>query len=179
MTGSLNLLDAVIIVIGFLSIFLGIIKGFVRELLSLAFFILAVILAFLFYQDMGNILAKYIKDKDVSHFAGFTIVFTIVMIVGAIVTYFVKKVFVIGPMKPIDRILGGTFGLVRGVAIAGVIVFGLIAFPIDDRLIKESQLSPYVTKTIRVFYNLLPEKYKEKINFIDKSKSKNDRQKNN
>jgi membrane protein required for colicin V production len=179
MINQLNILDIIIIVILFLSIAFGLIKGLVRELLSMAFFIIAVILSFLFYHDLGNLLSKSIGDKEVSNFTGFIVIFTVVLIIGSIVTYFVKKVFVIGPLKPIDRILGGVFGFLRGILISGVIVFGLIAFPVNDKLILNSQLSPYVMKTINVFYNLLPGKYQEKLKFIKTKQTKqNDRQEN-
>jgi membrane protein required for colicin V production len=176
MANPLNVLDVIIIIVLFMSIFFGIIKGLVRELLSLAFFAIAVVLAFLFYNDVGTMLLKYISDKEVAKFTGFIVIFTTVLIIGSIVTYYVKKVFVVGPLKPIDRILGGVFGLIRGILISGVIVFGLIAFPVNDKLVLKSQLSPYVMKTIDVFYNLLPGKYQEKIKFI--KTGKNERQKN-
>jgi membrane protein required for colicin V production len=176
MANPLNVLDVIIIIVLFMSIFFGILKGLVRELLSLAFFAIAVALAFLFYNDVGTMLLKYISDKEVAKFTGFIVIFTTVLIIGSIVTYYVKKVFVVGPLKPIDRILGGVFGLLRGILISGVIVFGLIAFPVNDKLVLKSQLSPYVMKTIDVFYKLLPGKYQEKIKFI--KMNKNERQKN-
>ncbi len=176
MSGSLNLLDVFFFVIILGSIILGIIKGFIRELFSLAFFIIAVILSFLFYADLGDVFVKHIKNRDVANFAAFAAIFVVVLIVGSLVTYSLKKLFVIGPLKSIDRILGGAFGLVRGILICGIFIFGLIVFPIHDKLVKESQVCPYIMKTVDVFLNLLPENFREKIDiFYQGNGQKNNR----
>jgi len=164
-----NILDIILIIILALSILFGILKGFIRELFSLAFFIIAVVLSFLFYYEVGDMYMSGLKNRDVSNFAGFITIFVLVLIVGAVVTYFVKKIFTIGPLKAIDMILGGLFGLLRGILITSIIVFALIVFPVNDNLIVKSQLSPYVIKSIEVFVHFLPAEYKEKIGIIKKS----------
>ena len=174
MITSFNLLDIIILMILFLSVMLGIIKGFIRELFSLAFFIIASVLSFLFYREVGSLFMKHVKSKDVSNFIGFITIFVVVLIVGSFVTYFLKKILTIGPLKSVDKILGGVFGLIRGILISAIIVFALISFPVNDNLILKSQLSPHVMKAIDVFFDLLPIQFKEKINVI-KTKEKNDR----
>jgi len=163
MIGALNILDIVIIFILLVSILFGILKGFIRELFSLAFFIVAVVLSFLFYHDMGNMFVPHLKNRDVANFAGFITIFTLVLVIGAVVTYFIKKIFTLGPLKTIDIILGGVFGLLRGILISSVILFALLAFPVDNRLVLKSQLSPYLMKTIEVCLGFLPGEYKEKV----------------
>lgn len=165
----MNILDIILLIILGVSILLGILKGFIRELFSLAFFIIAVVLAFLFYYDVGGIYMSGFKNRDVSNFAGFITIFVVVLIIGAVVTYLVKKIFTIGPLKAIDMILGGLFGLLRGILILSIIVFALIVFPVNDNLVLNSKLSPYVMKSIEVFIHFLPAKYQEKIEIIKKS----------
>lgn len=157
----MNLLDGLFLVLILVSVLMGVIKGFIRELLSLAF-IIAVVLAFLFYHDVGTLLMKNIESRNVANFAGFTAVFAGVLIVGSVVTFLVKKAFNIGPLKGIDRILGSVFGLLRGMLICGIILFGLIVFPVDDNLVTDSRLSPFVLDTLQIFYKLLPGKLRKK-----------------
>lgn len=161
MTGSLNFLDILFLTIVILSTLFGVLKGFIRELFSLAFFIIALILSFLYYSDVGTIYSKHLSE-NIANFAGFVTVFVIVLVVGTLVTYFIKKMFVLGPLKTIDRIFGGVFGLVRGILIAALIVFIMIAFQINDDLVRKSRLSPYVLETIKSVFKLTPEKFKEK-----------------
>ncbi|MGD2088355.1 MAG: CvpA family protein [Candidatus Aminicenantes bacterium] len=165
----MNILDIILVIILALSILFGILKGFIRELFSLVFFIIGMVLSFLFYYEVGSIYMSGLKNRDVSNFAGFITIFVLVLIVGAVVTYMVKKIFTIGPLKTIDMILGGLFGVLRGILIASIIVFALIVFPVNDGLIVKSQLSPYVIKSIEVFIHFLPAKYQEKIEIIKKS----------
>jgi membrane protein required for colicin V production len=157
----------VFLIIVVFSVLFGILKGFVRELFSLAFFILAVILSFLYYFEVGNIFLSYIKNRDIANFVGFLLVFVIVLIAGALVTYFMKKIFVVGPLKSIDRILGGVFGMVRGILVSAIILLGLIVFPVNDNLILKSQFSPYILTTVKVVLNLFPEKIKVKFKFFE------------
>lgn len=149
-----------------ISVIFGIIKGFVRELLSLAFFILAVFLSFLFYSEVGELYIGSLKDRQVANFAAFLTIFVVVLIIGTIVTYMAKKIFTIGPLKGIDMILGGVFGFVRGLLIVCVIVFALVRFTVNDNLIIHSRLSPYVMKAIDVFFDFVPEKYKGYLDMI-------------
>lgn len=175
MNTGLNLLDVIFLILIFLSILLGTFKGFIRELFSLAFFIIAVVLSFLFYDEIGSIFNNHFENRDVSNFMGFILIFVVVLIVGTLVTYFIKKTILIEPLKSIDRILGGVFGLFRGILISAVLVFGLVLFPVKEDVVKRSKLSPYVLKAIEVFYNFLPEKIKKKLKLVNY----NGRQKNN
>ena len=169
MIGMLNFLDLILILILFLSILFGILKGFIRELFSLAFFIIGVVLSFLFYYEVGELFLPQLKNREVSNFAGFITIFVVVSIVGSLVTYLIKKLFTLGPLKNIDMILGGVFGLLRGILIVSIIVFALIVFPVNDKLVTKSRLSPYVLTTIEVFVHFLPAKYQDKIQSIKTS----------
>lgn len=165
-SASLNILDVVFLIVVFFSILLGVIKGFVRELFSLVFLVVATAFAFLFYYEAGTFFMKYLENRQISNVAGFITIFVIILIVGAVVTYFLKKILTVGPLKSVDRILGGVFGLIRGILISGIIVFGLAVLPVKDDLMMKSRLSPYVIHSIDIFIKLLPENLRKKIDFI-------------
>jgi membrane protein required for colicin V production len=171
---NLNILDIVFLVVIISSVIFGILKGFIRELFSLVFFIIAVVLSFLYYFEAGNVFLKQIKNRDVANFVGFLLIFLSVLLVGSLVTYIIKKIFVIGPMKSIDRILGSAFGLLRGILISAILVFGLISFPVDSHLVTESRISPFLINTIEIFFDVFPQKFKEKFKYY----KDHDRQKN-
>ena len=174
---DLNILDIVFIIIIFLSIFLGILKGFIRELFSLVFLIIAAVLSFLYYSEIGGILVKYIKNKNISKFIGFVLIFVIVLIIGSVVTFLLKKIFVLGPLKSIDKILGGVFGLIRGILISCVIVFGLIASKVDSKLCINSKLFPFFKETIDFTFNLVPDESENKKDVTKQHKKENKEQK--
>jgi membrane protein required for colicin V production len=183
MIKSLNILDIVFLVVVFFSILLGVIKGFIRELFSLVFLVIAVAVSFLFYYEAGTFLMKYLDNRELSNFVGFISIFVLILVIGAVVTYFLKKILTVGPLKSVDRILGGVFGLLRGILISGIIVFGLILFPIDGNLLGKSRLSPYVTSSIDFFLKLLPDNIRKRLDFFNSKtqmgKDSHDRKKNN
>ncbi len=180
---GLNVLDIVFLSIVGISVLLGIIKGFIRELFSLFFLIIGGVLAFLFYNDVGSLLMKLLKNRAAANFAGFIVIFAGVLIVGAIITYAIKKIFSFGPLKAVDRILGGGFGLVRGILITAIFVLMFLAFPIHDDLLSKSKLAPYLVDTIRVVMKWFPESVSQKMKFIDRvdinKGRKHDRRENN
>ena len=172
---NLNFLDIVFLIIIVSSTIFGMLKGFIRELFSLVFFIIAVVLSFLYYFEAGNIFLKQIKNRDVANFVGFLLIFVSVLLVGSLVTHVIKKIFIIGPMKSIDRILGSAFGLLRGILISAILVLGLISFPVDSRLVTESKISPFLLNTIEIFFDVFPQKFKQKFEIF----KDHDRQENN
>lgn len=161
MIAGLNLLDFILLAILCISILFGIFKGFIRELLSLAFFIIAVVLSFLFYQEIGSFFMKGLKNREMANFVAFISIFVVVLIIGAIVTFFSKKAFTFGPLKAIDKILGGVFGLVRGILVGAIIIYALVKFPVNNHLLHQSRLAPYGIKTIELISQLLPTSYQK------------------
>jgi membrane protein required for colicin V production len=178
MSSGLNMLDIVFFIVVSLSILFGVLRGFIRELFSVVFLIIAVVLSFLFYRDAGHLFMKCIDNRDISNFAGFLSIFVIVLIIGSLVTYCMKKILIHGPLKSVDRILGGVFGLVRGILISGIIVFALIAFSIDNNLLLKSKIAPYLKSSIEIFLKLLPDNVRDKFNLFYKGTNNHDRQKN-
>lgn len=160
---DLNWLDGIFIAIIFISAMFGIIKGLVRELLSLAFFVIAVMLSFLFFRDLGSRLQSTIRNPEIANIVAFGIIFIAVLIVGAIVTWTARKIFSVGPLKAMDRILGGAFGLIRGTLIAGIIVFLLVVFPVNEKITRESTLSPYLLYTFNMVLKAVPGDYRDQI----------------
>jgi membrane protein required for colicin V production len=66
-----------------------------------------------------------------------------------------------GPLKFLNHIFGGALGLLKGVLICGVIVLGLLVFPVKKEALKESQISPYCLKVAEAMYYLIPQSLKQ------------------
>ena len=159
-----NLLDIIFIGITFISILIGILRGFIKELLSIIFLILAVVLSILFYKEAGLIFNSFINNPEVANFTGFIAVFIGTLISGSLITFFLRKVIVIGPLKFIDRLLGALFGFVRSALICSIILFGILAFPGDKKkIVSDSQFAPEVYKVIKVIMGYIPENFKKSV----------------
>ena len=159
-----NLLDVIFIIITFLSILIGILRGFVKEILSIIFLILAVVLSILYYKNAGDILKGYINNTEVANFMGFISIFIIILVAGALLTFFLKKIIVIGPIKSVDRLLGAFFGFLRSAMICAILLFGILAFPGDNKgIVSNSRFAPEVFKVIKVIMGFIPENFKKNL----------------
>ncbi|MEN8154672.1 MAG: CvpA family protein [Acidobacteriota bacterium] len=153
---DLSFLDLVFILIVLLSVILGIVRGFMKELFSMIFLVLSVILSIVFYTEAGEIFIGMFKDRSIANFMGFISIFAVVLIIGSIITYSLKKMIIIGPLRSVDRILGMVFGLFRGILIVSILLFGLVAFSVKDEVIEKSKFAPFLLKTINVVLDFIP-----------------------
>lgn len=161
-----NILDLTFITITVFSIIIGIIRGFIKEVLSLVFLILSIIIALLFYSNIGGLFREFLKNRNLANIAAFITIFTLMMIGGYIFTYLIKKIIVIGPVKSIDRLLGAVFGLLRGVILSAVLLFGIVYMPIKKELIINSKISPHLYDLVKFVKGYLPDDLKSLISKI-------------
>ncbi|NND82489.1 MAG: CvpA family protein [Gammaproteobacteria bacterium] len=120
----MTLVDLIIAVIFVISIIVGLMRGFIREALSIASWILALWLALTFSTAAGEFIANYvtIPAEGFRTGAGFALVFIGSLFLFSIVSYLLTKFLVNAAIKGTDRVLGIGFGVVR----AGAIVVALI-----------------------------------------------------
>jgi len=111
--------DWIIAAIFVVSILVGIFRGFIKESLSLISWILAIWLAFNFCTQAGEFIHQYINipAPKFREWAGFALVFIATLFLFSVITYIITKLFVRGPIKGVDRVLGLGFGALRGAAI--------------------------------------------------------------
>lgn len=121
---------AVIAIIG-ISILLSIIHGLVREILSLASWVVAFVLAQLFAGEAAAMLPAALEHPALRMLAGFLCVFFAVLIVMTLLAIAISGLIKTAGLGFADRAMGAVFGLVRGVAIVmiAVLVAGLTALP--------------------------------------------------
>src|SRR5437867_3121921 len=81
--------DWCLLVLGILSVVLGILRGFFREVATLAVWALALVIAMALGDSLAEYLKTYISVPSVRTAAGYAILFLGVLILGAIVTHFI------------------------------------------------------------------------------------------
>jgi membrane protein required for colicin V production len=166
MSGSLNILDMLFIVIFFFSVLFGIIRGLVHELLFLGFLIAALVIAFVYYKDMGLLLSGLVKKRDLADLAGFLMLLLLVAAAGSLITHLLGKYLIIGPLKILDRMLGAGFGLLRATLLAGIVIYSFMAFPLNNELLEKSQLAPYLISAMVTGMKILPPALREKFKVL-------------
>ncbi len=110
-------LDLVFLAVLVLSLTLGAWRGLVYEVLSVASWIAAFVAAQWFAPVVAQRLPLGSSGDGVRYLAGFLVVFIAVVFTGGLVAWLVKKLVQAVGLRPIDRVLGAAFGLVRGVVL--------------------------------------------------------------
>jgi len=117
-----NWVDLTIIGIIAVSTIISLLRGFVREAMSLVTWILAAWLAFVFADDVGAIFGNYIQKESWQVIVGFLLIFITILIVGGLANYLLSGVVSKTGLSSTDRIVGIVFGFVRGVFLVSVLV---------------------------------------------------------
>jgi membrane protein required for colicin V production len=125
--------DYAILAIIAVSATIGLFRGFFREALGLATWVLAFWLAFRLAEFGGGLLAEWVSVRSVRLAIAFGTVFVLVLMVGAVANFLIGKLIVQTGFAGTDRILGGVFGVLRGIAILVLLVLlaGLTPVPGD------------------------------------------------
>ena len=111
---------------------LGFVRGFIREAISLLTWLVALWVAW-HYADLVNPwLGGALAEPGVREWAGRAIMLFLVLLIGALVGaiagYFAHRA---AGLAGVDRLVGTTFGLLRGIVIIGLIVIGGRAVHLD------------------------------------------------
>jgi len=146
---------AIMAVLG-LSCLVSLIRGFVREALSLVTWGCAFYVASHYYADLSVWFTGF-EDERVRNGIAIAALFIVTLIVGAIVNYVIGQLVEKTGLSGTDRVLGICFGALRGVLIIAAILFFLDTFTgmakSDDWL--HSQFIPYFSPVIRWFFEYL------------------------
>lgn len=136
--------DYLIIGIIALSALISLVRGFVREAFSLAAWIAAFWIGWVFFRDFATRLEPWIEVPSIRLAAAFLILMVVTLVVGALVSYLVCKLVDRTGISGTDRLIGMLFGAARGALLVGILVLlaGLTAFPADPWW-RASQLIPH------------------------------------
>ncbi len=125
---AFNWVDYILLGIFFISILGGLMRGGVREVMSLITWIAAFIIAGKFTKPLASAFAgsEASVNGDVSVFAlgiSFCALFFGTIIVGSLIGYFANRVVEGAGVSIFNRFLGGIFGFARGYLVNLLVVF--------------------------------------------------------
>lgn len=154
--------DWVIVAAIVLSIVLAAAQGFFIELFSLAGVMVGYLLASWEYPVVAARLT-FINPAWAANIVAFFIVFVAVAFlagtIGRIASWGLRSV----GLRWVDRVLGGAFGLVRGLLVITVVVMATAAFAPQSRWLGNSQIAPYFLVAGRAASWLAPAEVRNKV----------------
>ena len=127
----MTVVDIVVIFVIFLSALFSLLRGFVKEAISLATWIVAIWLAATFAPQLADALPSNIESEAVRQAIGFGVLFVLTLMVGALVNMLVSQVVKKTGLSGADRIFGVVFGVLRGglIIIVFVVIGGMTPLP--------------------------------------------------
>jgi membrane protein required for colicin V production len=121
----ITLLDGILVGFTLVSAMLAMVRGFSREVLSIASWVAAAVAAYLFYPAVLPYVAPYIDNEKLAMGAAAGIVFIVALIVVTIITMKIADFIIDSRVGALDRTLGFLYGAARGVLVVAV---GLLFF---------------------------------------------------
>jgi len=118
-------IDWVILAVLAISSLISLKRGFVKEALSLASWIIAFLVARLFSGNLATLLEGSIDTNSLRWIVSFAILFAGTLVIGAMINHLLVEVVRLTGLGGTDRIFGMVFGFVRGLLILVAAVYGL------------------------------------------------------
>ncbi len=130
----MTVVDVVVIVVICLSALFSLMRGFIKEAISLATWIIAIWLAATFAPKLAAVLPAGIESEAVRQAVGFGVLFILSLMVGSLVNVLVSQVVKKTGLSGADRVFGVAFGVLRGglIIIVFVVIGGMTPLPEDD-----------------------------------------------
>lgn len=158
----LQWVDVAIIAVISLSVMTGLFRGFVKELVALCVWILAIWLGFNYSQSLDPWLSSYIEDKSIRTAFGFIIILFGTLLVGGIINAFLSFILKRAGLSGTDRTLGMVFGFLRGVFIVALLMVAvkMTSLPYQEYS-QKSKLYARFDPVVDLIYSHLPEFIKQ------------------
>src|SRR6188472_207460 len=128
----ITLLDLILLVVMLISALLAMVRGFMREVLSIASWAAAAILTLYAYPKLKPIVLQYFSNEIVASAICIGGVFLGTLLIVSIVTIKISDTILDSRVGALDRTLGFLFGLARGLVIV-VVAFLFFAWLVPDR----------------------------------------------
>ena len=126
--------DLAIIVIILISTFISLVRGFAKEALSLAGWIIAFWVALTFMTRFAQLWAKVIVDPTFRLITAFAILFVLTLLASFVANFFASQIIKRTGLTNLDRFVGVIFGFLRGLVLVSIVVLllGLTPVPKAD-----------------------------------------------
>jgi membrane protein required for colicin V production len=130
-------IDIIVFVLIVIFLALGAMQGFIVSMLYLVAWVIGIVSAWIFSGTFGAMLRINIEGLApllalcLGAFLAFMLPFLLIRIAASVAGFFIKKS---SPLTFANRILGGVFGILKGVAVAAVILTVVHFLPVQGSL---------------------------------------------
>lgn len=127
---TVGILDLIFSGILIISILVGLIRGAIREVLSLIGLAVAIYLAFTFSEMISDrYVSRFFEEPKISYLVSFVLIILAAIFAIALINMFFSQLLRASGLSFVNRFFGLLFGAIRGAVICSVIVLALSFIP--------------------------------------------------
>ncbi len=156
-----------------ISILVGALRGFIKEVLSLAVWIAAFVFAYYYSGTLAIEMEGFVELPSARVALAFAALFLGILLTGGLLIYLVSELVEKTGLSGTDRLLGGVFGGLRGLVIVLVLILatGLTPIP-QDPWWQQSRSIQSLLPLAQWSTKFLPESVREYLDFtVDPEKT--------
>jgi membrane protein required for colicin V production len=162
----MNGFDIALIAVIALSTLFAFVRGVVRELISIATWIVGFVVAISYAGHLAGLFSRLDVTPAAKHVLAFALILVAVLILGALVARMMSSVVRAIGLGFVDRMLGAVFGVARGLlAVVGfALMAGVTTLPKHDWW-QNATLAPYLAEMALSLRPYLPQAWAERLDF--------------
>ena len=162
----MTVFDYAVLAVISLSVLLGLWRGVVSEVLSIAAWVLAIILGRMFAPRLSPEFSRWIIEPSLQYLAAFAAIAVAVLLLAMVIRLLVSGLLRAIGLGLVDRFLGALFGLARGMLVVLVLVAvgGLTSFP-KQAWWRDAVLAPPLETAVVAIKPWLPREWASKIRY--------------
>jgi membrane protein required for colicin V production len=155
----MNAFDILLIALVVISVIAGFVRGLLRELIALLSWLIGFLLAWSYADALEPYLGGALAQAGLRLWVARTLIFVAVLVLGALIGGIVTMFVRLSLFSPLDRSLGGLFGLLRSAVVVGLLVIGGHALRMDrESWWRGSLLVPYAESPANMLRSLVGER---------------------
>jgi membrane protein required for colicin V production len=157
--------DGVIAIVVFISFIVGWVRGATKEILSVVTWIGVIFLTIALFPFVQKFARGYIEHKLIADFATACGLFVIFLTLLSGFNYACANYIKNSALNVVDKVLGGVFGITRGVVFLAVIDIVVCRYFLTEipKVVEESRLKPTISYVANVIFLMIPESWQNKL----------------
>ncbi len=162
----MTIFDHALIIVLFLSVIFGLMRGVIKEVLSIVGWVAAFVIANKFTDQLALFMPDAIPGDKLKELVSFIVLFLATLFIIGIIVSLVSSLISSVGLGWLNNMLGAVFGFLRGCVIAGVIVYlaGFTKLPSAD-LWQNARFSKVMEEFVLRVVDYGPEFFKGKVKY--------------
>lgn len=160
---SFNWFDLLLVLILLWSALMGLRAGLARVVVGFIATLVGLFAGFWFYRVVAVKLTPWVGTVAVANISGFLIIFAAALVLGALVSSILARMFRWFGLSWFDHLLGGVAGFLRGAFVVAAVVDMVVAlspYPLPH-VLEHSQVLPYTSEVSTWLVNIAPRELRD------------------